>query len=350
MFYKNRGDLMDNNYGDFKVLNFICRKHNNNYYLVKCCVCGHEKEVSENNLKMQNNNHSMLNCHEDYYKTFIGKKFGDYVCTSVIKDIGFKFVFKCKECGHTLSSNIAEVRRHSAYICKSDYYNTIVGKSFGDIFVESMVNSDGHNTTYKCRCKKCNVEMTLTERSIKKCHKHGDNCIKHIPDSPYKKALISRFNNMFQRCNNPNNTNYSKYGGRGIKLCYEHAVDLYNDFIDEFIVHSLIYGIRNSTFDRIDVNGNYEKDNLRITTQSVQSTNTRRKRIFIIEKGEERIMSDNTMELGRMLGLNGRSLGNLVRGSNKSCKGWTLYKIIEDNEDLDEIVKHEGVTTKVITT
>lgn len=346
---------MMNQYQDYKVIKFVERKHNTNYYEVQCIICGHKKVCGAQNLARQNNEHSPKNCKEDYYKGFINKKFGEYECIGFEyseERKGFDLVMKCSICGHTTITPDITERFHDAYTCKQDFHNSFIGQKFGDLIVRGV---EGYYKThqtmkYSCECLKCGIKRTATLRSLKADPKHGIECFKQIPESDYKKVINQRFANMYQRCNNPNNTNYKHYGGRGIKLKYEYSVDLYLDFIDELKEHSKKYGLRNSTFDRIDPDGDYEKSNLRIANQNIQSTNTTRKRIFIIEKDGNRIISDNTMECGKMLNVNGRSLGNVIRGKSKSCDGWTLYRIVEENEDIDYVSANEGVTTKLITT
>lgn len=72
---------------------------------------------------------------------------------------------------------------------------------------------------------------------------------------------------MKQRCNNPNYTHYSYYGGRGIKVC-ERWNDFRNFYED--------MGARPSpqhSLDRIDNDGNYEPDNCRWATKLEQVLN-----------------------------------------------------------------------------
>ncbi len=74
---------------------------------------------------------------------------------------------------------------------------------------------------------------------------------------------------MIKRCENPNDTTFKHYGGRGIRVCdrWRHSfVNFYEDM-----------GKRPPKFsiDRIDVNGNYEPGNCRWASQLQQAHNTR---------------------------------------------------------------------------
>lgn len=77
---------------------------------------------------------------------------------------------------------------------------------------------------------------------------------------------------MRHRCNSPKNSAWKNYGGRGIKVC-ERWQSSYEAFLADV-------GRRPSpthSLDRIDVNGNYEPDNVRWATRDEQSQNQRRR-------------------------------------------------------------------------
>ena len=77
---------------------------------------------------------------------------------------------------------------------------------------------------------------------------------------------------MKGRCNNPNYVTYKNYGARGISVC-----DEWYDFVT-FKDWALNNGYSDDlSIDRIDNNGNYEPNNCRWTTNSVQGMSKRTK-------------------------------------------------------------------------
>ncbi len=89
--------------------------------------------------------------------------------------------------------------------------------------------------------------------------------------SPRKKdnPAYSSWHGLRQRCNNPNDKDYIKYGGRGIKVC---------DRWDSFYVFLADMGEKPSpqhSIDRIDNDGNYEPSNCRWATKKEQTHNSR---------------------------------------------------------------------------
>lgn len=132
--------------------------------------------------------------------------------------------------------------------------------------------------------------------------------------------LYTVWNNMRERCRNPQNREYVRYGGRGIKVCDEWK----NDF-RAFYDWAMSSGYDETaprgkcTLDRIDNDGNYEPTNCRWATAKDQANNTRRTR-FIEFNGERHSVT----EWARRLGINQSTLSMRI---NKY--GWSVEKALK---------------------
>ena len=88
---------------------------------------------------------------------------------------------------------------------------------------------------------------------------------------PQWKRLISIMRGARQRCQNPNDTGYKNYGGRGVKFNFPdtRAAALW-------VWENLGMPPEGHSIDRIDNNGHYEPGNLRWADRATQNSNKRR--------------------------------------------------------------------------
>lgn len=106
------------------------------------------------------------------------------------------------------------------------------------------------------------------------------------------KRLHGIWKHMIERCHNPNNRAYQRYGGRGIKVCDEWR----NNF-QAFCKWARKNGYdpesdwRECTIDRIDNEKGYSPKNCRWISVKMQSRN-RRDNILVTFNGETHILTD----------------------------------------------------------
>lgn len=158
------------------------------------------------------------------------------------------------------------------------------------------------------------VETDGYQRLCHKCHlqkgKDVDNKEKSIRDMYPREE--SSYRNMMSRCNNPNATSYNNYGGRGIKVCPRWQESFFNFYGD--------MGPRPeyTSLDRIDYNGDYNKENCRWASQQEQMRNTSANNVLVY--GDE-VMC--IQEWGEKLGIKANTLVYRIR------RGWPIGEALE---------------------
>ena len=126
------------------------------------------------------------------------------------------------------------------------------------------------------QCQYCRKEFETQIQSIKNGNTKSCGCQVKTNRKTHgltQHRLYKTWNNMRTRCYNINNDYYLEYGARGIQIC-DRWLDI-NNFIED-MYPSYIEGL---SLDRIDVDGSYEPDNCRWTTNQIQGRNTRELRI-----------------------------------------------------------------------
>lgn len=152
-------------------------------------------------------------------------------------------------------------------------------------------------TTVSCGCfQKEQMSKRATERQTK----HG------MATTPTYRTWAG----MLARCHKDESPSYPSYGGRGIQVCERWKK--FESFCEDM-------GERpaDSTLDRIDSNGNYEKDNCRWATNAEQHAN-KRNSVKITYNGETRTPA----EWSQITGIDKR----LIR--ERARYGWDAARIL----------------------
>lgn len=123
------------------------------------------------------------------------------------------------------------------------------------------------------------------------------------------------------RCLNPNNKHFDRYGGRGITIC-DDWINNFQAFYDWSIENGFKEGL---TIDRIDNDGNYEPNNCRWVDYYVQANNRSNNHLITVDD-ETHTLS----EWSRITGLDVHTISSrLSRGCSKEEIFNTNYKKVE---------------------
>lgn len=146
---------------------------------------------------------------------------------------------------------------------------------------------------------------------------------------------IVSYRNMHARCYNHKNEDYPNYGGRGIVVC-----DRWKESFSNFLEDMGRKPSKEHSLDRIDVNGNYCKENCRWATILEQGRNKRRVRKIKFD-GKEKTIA----EWGQDLNLERGTLYSRIKKGKLSLEEALFCNVREINY---EIVKFGFSVYKVV--
>lgn len=187
-------------------------------------------------------------------------------------------VWKCKcDCGKitfVLSGNLRKGLTKSCGCFKSESTSDrcssdLTGKRFGHLCVTKKLK----NGRWLCKCDCGNItevsasNLTTNHTQSCGCYRNARRIETHTTHGGSKERLHRIWRGMKDRCANPHNKEYYRYGGRGIAVCDEW-VGNYPAFRSWALLHGYSDGL---SIDRIDNDGNYSPDNCQWLTVSENS-------------------------------------------------------------------------------
>lgn len=159
--------------------------------------------------------------------------------------------------------------------------NQLIGKKIGRLRVVKEVGryvlpSGKSLRKVECKCECGNVIEIILNALTRSRPTVSCGCfakeVSHVNNTTHglkSHNLYRKFWGMITRCYNPKYDNYSRYGGRGIKICDEWLYD-FEAFYHWSIENGWKPGLQ---IDRINTDGNYEPSNCRYVSAKLNNRN-----------------------------------------------------------------------------
>ena len=248
-------DLTNQRFGRLTAIRIVGKDKSNRCLWLCMCDCGNEKVVTSGNLQSGN----------------------------------------VRSCGCITKEACAELGKQKII--------DLIGQRFGRLVALAREDTlKPGDTRWRCKCDCGNKIVTTTGRlrngtckscgclHIEKAREQGKKAFKH---GGVNSRLYRVWSNMKTRCYNKNNSNFERWGKRGIVVCDEWLHDF-----SAFQKWSLENGYQEHlSIDRIDNNGIYCPENCRWVTPLEQANNTRKVR-FIEFNGEKMSLNAWSRKLG----------------------------------------------------
>ncbi|OPY84201.1 MAG: hypothetical protein A4E65_00339 [Syntrophorhabdus sp. PtaU1.Bin153] len=151
----------------------------------------------------------------------------------------------------------------------------LTGKVFGHLTVLGFHEKKNGSQYWLCKCD-CGKTVIIQRSNMTSGTTKSCGCMKGFKHGFYGHPVYKAFYRMKDRCSNPHNKSFSRYGGRGITVCSE-----WSD-VATFAAWALASGWKQGlTLDRVDPNGNYEPSNCRwISLEAQQRNRTNTKKVI----------------------------------------------------------------------
>lgn len=196
----------------------------------------------------------------------------------------------------------------------------ITGNHYGRLVVIKRSYIDkGKHIRWECLCE-CGKFVYIRAQSLKNGHTKSCGCLntekrlERITTHGLSSLPIYHvWKGMRQRCTNPKNNRYHRYGGRGIKICSEW------ENAEVFIKWALENGYKKGlTIERENNNGNYTPGNCCFVTIKINNQNSSNckitKEISIKIKEDYKSGNMTQEEVAKKHGLTQQTVSKIIRG------------------------------------
>lgn len=205
----------------------------------------------------------------------------------------------------------------------------LCGQTFGRLTVDEMVYVVGKDSQALCSCR-CGCKVVALAYNLKNGNTQSCGCLAREGRSARGRLLgqiqgkKNRTHGMSKtptyvswldarkRCFSQQNKRYPQYGGRGISMCHSWAKS-FDAFLSDMGTKP-----EGMTLERVDVDGDYTKDNCTWATKAQQSQNTRRTKASwptVREMRARHAKGETSSSLARHFGMSWSNAKMIVSGA-----------------------------------
>lgn len=198
------------------------------------------------------------------------------------------------------------------------------GQRYGRLVTLHREKSGRPKTPWVCQCD-CGKIKTVTAGNLKSGKTQSCGCLKSekLTKHNLSRSLTYRaWANMLDRCKNPNNSHWNRYGGRGISVC-----DQWKSF--DCFLKDMGEKPDRMSLDRIDNNGNYDPSNCRWATKKEQVNNTSKNHLLSFN-GRSQTIAQWSDEIGI----------NYMTLTWRISNGWSIERAL--TEVVNSVKKRES--------
>lgn len=149
--------------------------------------------------------------------------------------------------------------------------DSLVGNRYGKLTVMEYYGKVEKLRAWICLCD-CGNTKTVKEIHLKRGKTKSCGCLKHESQNKRHGLSHTSFERKYQaarsRCSNPNLPSYKYYGGRGIKFLWGSLEEFSKDMLETYS--------EGMSLERIDVDGDYCKENCKWIEFKDQARNHRK--------------------------------------------------------------------------
>lgn len=192
--------------------------------------------------------------------------------------------------------NMAEVNSIAVTLPPAKRFINLTGKTIGNWEVLGFAGKDSWGgCLWECRCACGAVKRVLGNSLRGNGSKKCSGCARTSHGHARKGQCTATYKSwvsLVKRCTSPNDSSFSRYGGRGIKI-----TSTWRKSFAAFLADMGERPSKNHSIDRIDNEGHYEPGNCRWATKTEQGRNKRTNRLIAF-RGEVKCLAEWAEQFG----------------------------------------------------